>query len=104
MISDARVVQWMIRTAEKNKIPHQREVLLLGTTDARAIQLVRAGVPAGCISIPTRYGHSPSEMVDYSDVQNSVRLLTALPLLVNLPQERHAPVAAGSSAEAIAEL
>ena len=28
MISDARVVQWMIRTAEKNKIPHQREVLL----------------------------------------------------------------------------
>jgi endoglucanase len=77
-ISDPRVVQWMIRTAEKNKIPFQREVLLLGGTDARAIQLTRAGVPAGCISIPVRYVHSPSEMVDYSDVQNSVRLLTAL--------------------------
>jgi len=35
-------------------------------------------VPSGCISIPTRYVHSPSEMVDYSDVQNSVKLLTAL--------------------------
>jgi tetrahedral aminopeptidase len=35
-------------------------------------------VPAGCISIPVRYVHSPSEMVDYSDVQNSVKLLTAL--------------------------
>ena len=77
-LSDPRVVQWMINTAEKNKIPYQREVLLLGGTDARAIQLTRGGVPAGCISIPVRYVHSPSEMVDYSDVQNSIKLLTAL--------------------------
>ncbi len=77
-LSDPRVVQWMIRTAEKNKIPYQREVLLFGGTDARAIQSTRAGVPAGCISIPTRYVHSPSEMVDYTDVQNTVKLLTAL--------------------------
>lgn len=78
MIADSRVVQWMIRTAEKNKIPYQREVLLIGGTDARAIQLTRAGVPAGCLSIPVRYVHSPSEMVDYSDVQNTVKLLSAL--------------------------
>ncbi len=78
MIADSRVVQWMVRTAEKNKIPYQREVLLIGGTDARAIQLTRAGVPAGCISIPVRYVHSPSEMVDYSDVQNTVKLLSAL--------------------------
>lgn len=78
MIADPRVVQWMIRTSEKNKIPYQREVLLGGGTDARAIQLTRAGVPAGCISVPVRYVHSPSEMVDYSDVQNAVRLLSAL--------------------------
>jgi len=78
MIADPRVVQWMIRVAEKNKIPYQREVLLIGGTDARAIQLTRAGVPAGCISIPVRYVHSPSEMVDYADVQNTVKLLIAL--------------------------
>jgi tetrahedral aminopeptidase len=78
MIADPRVVQWMIRAAEKAKLPYQREVLLRGGTDARAIQLTRAGVPAGCISIPVRYVHSPSEMVDYSDVQNSVKLLTAV--------------------------
>lgn len=77
-ISDPRVVQWMINAAEKNKIPFQREVLLLGTTDARVIQAVRAGVPSGCISIPVRYVHSPSEMVDFTDVQNTVRLLTAV--------------------------
>lgn len=77
-ISDPRVVQWMIRTAEKNKIPYQREVLLFGGTDARAIQMTRAGVPAGCLSVATRYVHSPSEMVDYTDVQNSVKLLAAI--------------------------
>jgi len=77
-ISDPRIVQWMVRTAEKHKIPYQREVLLRGGTDARAIQLTRAGVPVGAISIPVRYVHSPSEMVDYTDVQNSVKLLTAL--------------------------
>ncbi len=78
MLADTRVVEWMIRTAEKSKIPYQREVLEGGSTDARAIQLARAGVPAGCLSIPCRYVHTPSEMVDYDDVQNAVKLLTAL--------------------------
>jgi tetrahedral aminopeptidase len=78
MLADPRIVQWMIQTAEKAKIPTQREVLEGGSTDARAIQLTRAGVPAGCLSIPCRYVHSPSEMVDYDDVQNAVKLLTAL--------------------------
>ena len=78
MLSDPRVVQWMTGTAEKSKIPYQREVLLGGSTDAKAIQLVRAGVPVGCISIPCRYIHSPSEMVDYVDLQNSIKLLTAM--------------------------
>jgi endoglucanase len=68
----------MIKTAEKNKIPYQREVLLFGGTDAHAIQMTRAGVPSGCVSVPTRYVHSPSEMVDLTDVQNSVKLMTAL--------------------------
>jgi len=77
-ITDPRITQWMIRTAEKNKIPYQREVLLFGSTDAQAMQLAQAGVPVGCLSIPTRYVHSPSEMVDYTDVQNSVKLLTAI--------------------------
>jgi tetrahedral aminopeptidase len=78
MLADPRIVNWMIRTAAKAKIPCQREVLEGGTTDARAIQMARAGVPAGCLSVPTRYVHSPSEMVDSGDVQNSVKLLVAL--------------------------
>jgi endoglucanase len=78
MISDPRIVKWMIRAAERNRIPYQREVLLGGTTDARAMQLVRAGVPVGCVSIPCRYVHTASEMVDMRDVENAVKLVVAL--------------------------
>lgn len=78
MLSDPRIVKWMVETAENARIPYQREVLLAGTTDARAIQLVRAGVLAGCISIPCRYVHSPSEMVDINDVENAVKLIAVM--------------------------
>lgn len=78
MLSDPRVVDWMVKTATQANIPYQLEVLEGGTTDARAIQLARAGVPAGCVSIPCRYIHAPSELVDYADVQSVVHLLKAL--------------------------
>jgi tetrahedral aminopeptidase len=78
MLADPRVVDWMVRTAEQAGLPYQLEVLEWGGTDAQAIQLSRAGVPAGTLSIPCRYVHSPSEMVDYDDVQNAVRLLVEL--------------------------
>ncbi|MBI5841321.1 MAG: M42 family metallopeptidase [Chloroflexi bacterium] len=78
MLADPRVVKWMVSAAEKARIPFQREVLLIGSTDARAIQLTRAGVATGGLSIPIRYTHSSSEMVDYEDLKNSVKLLAAL--------------------------
>lgn len=78
MISDPRLVRFMADTAEKAGIPYQLEILEAGTTDARAMQVTRAGMPASCVSIPTRYIHSPSEMVDYRDVQNAVKLLVEL--------------------------
>jgi tetrahedral aminopeptidase len=78
MIADPRVVEWMTGAAAAQRIPCQLEVLEHGTTDAAMIQVSRAGVPAGCLSIPTRYAHSPSEMVDFTDVENSVKLLLAM--------------------------
>ncbi len=78
MIADRRVVDWMVQRAEASKIPFQLEILEFGTTDARAIQISRVGVPAGCLSIPCRYVHSPSEMVDIRDVKQSVALLVGL--------------------------
>jgi putative aminopeptidase FrvX len=75
MMADPRMIDWMCDSAKRAGIQYQLEVLIGGTTDARSIQLTRAGVPAGCISIPCRYIHTPSEMVDFDDVQNAVKLL-----------------------------
>jgi putative aminopeptidase FrvX len=78
MIAHPAVKELLLTTAEKQGVPYQMEVLVGGTTDARAIQTTRAGVPTGCLSIPCRYVHSPSEMVDYRDVLNAVKLLVAV--------------------------
>ena len=78
MIAAPQLVKWMSKGAEKAKIPYQLEVSDLGSTDARAIQVSGAGALAGGISIPCRYVHSPSEMVDYGDVKNVVKLLVFL--------------------------
>lgn len=78
MMADPKVIGWMDRTAKKAKISVQREVFTGGSTDARAIQLSRSGVPAGGLVLPCRYIHSPSEMMDYGDVENAVDLLTAM--------------------------
>lgn len=75
MVAHPAVRDLMVRRAKDAGIPYQMEVLTAGTTDAAAMQLVRAGVPAGCLSIPCRYIHTPSEMVDAADVANGVRLL-----------------------------
>ena len=78
MVAHGGVKDLMVRRAEGAKLPYQLEVLTAGTTDAMAIQMVREGIPSGCLSIPCRYVHSPSEMVDYYDVQNAVKLLLAI--------------------------
>lgn len=68
----------MEQVAKANDIPYQLEVLEAGGTDAGAIQLTKSGIPAGVMSIPCRYIHTASEMVDYDDVENGVRFLVKL--------------------------
>ncbi|HBK84674.1 MAG TPA: aminopeptidase, partial [Firmicutes bacterium] len=68
----------MEQVAKANGIPYQLEVLEAGGTDAGAIQLTKSGIPAGVMSIPCRYVHTASEMVDYRDVEQGVRLIVKL--------------------------
>jgi endoglucanase len=75
MLAHPAVKDLLIERAEAAEIPYQLEILRGGTTDALVIQIARAGVPAGCVSIPCRYIHTPSEMVDLDDLENAVKLL-----------------------------
>lgn len=74
-ISNRQVVEKLIEIAEASAIPYQMEVLVFGGTNAAVLQKTRAGIMAATVSIPTRYVHTPSEMVSVSDVENTVRLL-----------------------------
>ncbi len=78
MIADPRVKNWMLARAQGAKIPFQLEILQSGTTDAQVVQVSRGGVPSGGLLIPCRHIHSPTEMIDLTDVDNGVRLLVEL--------------------------
>ncbi|MEM7734939.1 MAG: M42 family metallopeptidase [Deinococcota bacterium] len=47
------------------------------STDADDIAKNRSGVPTAVVSIPNRYMHSPSEMIDLADVDSIVQILVA---------------------------
>jgi len=71
-----KIYDRLIRAAKKLKIPYQLEADPRPTgTDARAIQMARGGIATGLISVPLRYMHTPSEVVDLEDVERCVQLL-----------------------------
>jgi endoglucanase len=71
-----KIYQWLLAAAKKAKVPYQLEADPRPTgTDARAIQMGRGGVATGLISIPLRYMHTPSEVVDLEDVERCVKIL-----------------------------
>lgn len=77
LIADRRVVKWLMDAADLNSIMVQKEVGTGGTTDATAIQLTKGGIPSTTISPPTRYIHSPVEVLDINDIECGVKLLVA---------------------------
>jgi endoglucanase len=65
----------LLAAAKKLGLPFQVEADPRPTgTDARAIQMGRGGVATGLVSIPLRYMHTPSEVVDLEDVERCVQL------------------------------
>ena len=75
-ICDSRMVRYMKKVADKNKIKWQPEILPAGGTDTAGIQRMTAGgAIAGAISIPTRHLHQVIEMADKHDIKESINLL-----------------------------
>ena len=77
LIANRKVVKWLKDAAEANNIPVQVEVGSGGTTDATAIHLTKGGIPSTTLCIPSRYIHSPVEVLDLRDIEAAVDLLVA---------------------------
>jgi endoglucanase len=75
------VFELLHETAEAAQIPFTIEATGRATgTDADAVHLSRGGVPTGLVSIPLRYMHSPVELVQLEDVENTAKLVAAFAL------------------------
>lgn len=60
------------------KIPCQTKTRVAGGNDAGAIHISRGGVKTIAVSIPTRYLHSPSCVINKGDYFNTFKLVKAL--------------------------
>ncbi len=77
-ICDYRMVDYMKKTADKNGIKWQPEILTAGGTDTSAIQQMTAGGSiSGAVSIPTRHLHQVVEMAHKADIRACIDLLKA---------------------------
>ena len=76
-LSDPRLIQHFIQTAEYFNIPYQIRQPGSGGTDAGAIHRQRAGIPSLSISIPGRYPHTAASIARIADWQNTLSLLYA---------------------------
>ena len=75
-ICDYRMVNYMKEISKLKKIKTQLEILPAGATDTSPLQRMNSGGSiAGAISIPTRHIHQTIEMVNKSDLSNTILFL-----------------------------
>jgi endoglucanase len=84
-VADRRLVHLLIEVAEANGLPYQFKQPGVGGTDAGAIHLSKAGLPAVAVSVPCRYIHTPVSMASLNDLDHTVALMRAA--LVALPEK-----------------
>ena len=77
VICHPKMVDKLLTLAQEKGIPAQKSVSRAGGTDAGPIHQTRAGVYTGGISIPCRYVHTPTELVDLGDVRACADLAAA---------------------------
>ena len=77
ILASKSVKEMLIKAGDENDINYQLEVSDGGTTDGSAIQLVREGIPAGVLSVPTRYIHTPVSVCSMDDIESTIELIVA---------------------------
>lgn len=75
------VVERLIASAKQADIAYQLAANGSATgTDANSMQISRAGVATGLVSIPNRYMHSPVELISLDDIDRAATLLAEFAL------------------------
>ncbi|WP_188206631.1 M42 family metallopeptidase [Alkalibacillus aidingensis] len=77
LIANQKIRKHLIQLATQQEIPYQLEVFPGIGTDAGELSLAKQGIPAGVLSIPSRYAHSSIEAIDLNDFKATKDLLVA---------------------------
>src|SRR5207247_7491154 len=81
---NTRIYHILITAAEEAGIAYQIDPQASGTgTDTDVIQVARAGVATGLVSIPCRYLHTGSEIVSLKDIDEIAELLSRFVLALD---------------------
>lgn len=79
----------LVKLAKDHHIPYQLEVFTGIGTDGGAVNYANKGIPTGVLSIPSRYAHSPVEVVDVNDLEATKNLVKAF--ILNLHENQIFP-------------
>lgn len=74
-VINPKVKKWVTDAAKRVKVPLQYEVMSGGATDASVVPMIREGIPSGSVLVPSRYVHTPVEIADMKDIENSIKLV-----------------------------
>lgn len=72
---DKNFINLIIDISKRHQIPFQMKTEISGATDAAAIQILKNGMKTITISIPCRYMHSPSTIINMDDFKNTYKLV-----------------------------
>lgn len=75
---DASLYSEIRAFADAHGIPTQTKTSIAGGNDSRAFQCTGVGARVAAVSLPCRYIHSPSCVLDQTDIDNTRRLLELL--------------------------
>ncbi len=78
MIPNLKLRDLVVKTAEEKKIPYHLTYMERGGTDGGRVHISRAGVPSIVIGPPVRYIHSHNGILNRTDYDNTVKLLTEI--------------------------
>ena len=77
-IANKKLLEYIKNLANKNNIPFEQDIFLIGGTDTAELQRAHDGTIAMTISIPLRYMHSHNEVISVNDVISVKEILLAL--------------------------
>ncbi|HUS78442.1 MAG TPA: M42 family peptidase [Patescibacteria group bacterium] len=74
IIYNVKTIRELVATAERNGIPYQQAVFEHYGSDS--VAMIAGGARPCLVATPTRYSHSPFEMMDLGDIEQTVKLLS----------------------------